>query len=503
MDLAILQEIARELNETLPGGFIHKIHQPLPREIVLRIRSRFSGELRLVMSADPAMGRLHLTTQRIPNPPRPPRFCEYLRAHLQGARVQAIKAEEHDRVVRVMASRGHSEQRKEMELILELLGRDSNIILLDRGSNMIMDCLHHLPRKEKSTRIVVPGTLYEMPPPRQTPGSEQGKYPCSVIRPGITRAADGKCRLTVAAVGFLDEVFPSMNTAADAFYSPKLSTLLLEAFRRELALPLKIRLRSIERRLQKIEADGMRLEEYLARREEGELLKPNLQRIRKGMTSIEVQDWSTGKTRIIPLDPARDGVANMERLFQLSAKARRGRIKVEERRKTTLAEKKAIEDLLYFVEQAATLEELEQVAPVSLEEGKGKAKDCKGARDPSENESPFFRYFKTSEGRSVLVGKSGKGNAFLLRHKAKKGDMWFHVQDYPGAHVVLLVRDRTEVSENDVFTAGKLAVRYSRARDKGKVNVMVADVGDVQQISGGIPGQVIVKSFRTILCESD
>ena len=75
MDLAVLQKIADELDELLGGGYINKIHQPLPREIVLRIRVRGAEEKRLMISADPRVGRAHLTTLRIPNPQTPPRFC--------------------------------------------------------------------------------------------------------------------------------------------------------------------------------------------------------------------------------------------------------------------------------------------------------------------------------------------------------------------------------------------------------------------------------------------
>src|SRR5271157_5034147 len=80
MDLAVLQKVAQELNELLPGGFVNKIYQPLPREIVLRIRFRTGGEKKLMLSADPLLGRIHLTSLKIPNPPTPPSFCACLRA---------------------------------------------------------------------------------------------------------------------------------------------------------------------------------------------------------------------------------------------------------------------------------------------------------------------------------------------------------------------------------------------------------------------------------------
>ena len=145
MDLAVLQKIAIELDELLRGGFINKIHQPLPRELVLRVRTRGAGEKKLMISADPLLGRIHLTDLKIPNPPAPPRFCAFLRAHVQGARISGVRADATDRVVWIATTRGPSDAADERDLILELLGRDSNLVLVDRSSNKIMDCLHRIP----------------------------------------------------------------------------------------------------------------------------------------------------------------------------------------------------------------------------------------------------------------------------------------------------------------------------------------------------------------------
>ncbi len=104
----------------------------------------------------PSIGRIHLTTLRIPNPSRPPRLCSFLRAHFQGAVITEVRAAEDDRVVTMIAERGPRHDRSERWLILELLGRDSNIILVDGSTGRIMDCLHHLPEKESGSRIVLP-----------------------------------------------------------------------------------------------------------------------------------------------------------------------------------------------------------------------------------------------------------------------------------------------------------------------------------------------------------
>ncbi len=503
MDLAILQKVAQELNDLLPGGFINKIHQPLPREIVLSIRLRGGGGRKLVLSADPKLGRIHLTDLKIPNPPSPPRLCAYLRAHFQGSRILEVTAAADDRVVTITGARGPEERRQERDLVLEILGRDSNIILLDRTTNLVMDCLHHIPQKETGSRVVLPGCWYGAPPERVRAGKAQAALTMKEIgevRPGIGESPEGKKRLVLLATAPGDESFPTMNEAADAFFSPVMESWLLEALRRSVAAPLKARIRSLERRMEKIQADERRLDALRSRQEEGELLKANLHRVKKGMDRVEVQDWSTDEGRIVRLDPALDPVANMERIFKKAAKGKRGSRFVEQRSRETAEEKAALEDLLFFVEDAANVEDLERLTADRAIRGEKKpaASPTEQSADPG---SKMFREFRAPSGRPTFVGKSGRGNEFLLRRKARKGDLWFHVKGFAGAHVLVLQRTGGPADEDDRVFAAALAVHFSKARGRGKVEVMVADPADIHHAKGGLPGQVTVRTYKTLLSE--
>ena len=97
------------------------------------------------------------------------------------------------------------------------------------------------------------------------------------------------------------------------------------------------------------------------------------------------------------------------------------------------------------------------------------------------------------------MGRSARGNDFLVRNKARKGDLWFHVKDFPGAHVLLPARSGHPPSQQDKEFAAGLAAYYSKARGKGKVEVIIADAGQLERPRGALPGQVIVKSYETIL----
>jgi predicted ribosome quality control (RQC) complex YloA/Tae2 family protein len=502
VDLAILQRIARELDDLLPGGFVNKIHQPLPRDLVLRIRRGGLGEKKLMIGADPGLPRLHLTELKIPNPPSPPRFCAFLRAHFQGSKILQITADDHDRVVRIAATRGPEGQRIRRELILELLGRDANIILVESSSNVIMDCLHRIPPKETGTRAVMPGLEYAPPPlARGRSFGEPEETRCGAEDPGIAALPNGKSRLVLSVTGPNDRAFSTMNLAAEAFYCPKLETALLESHRRGMTAPVRTRVRSLERRLAKIQADGERLRALAARQAEGELLKANLRLVRKGMDHVEVQDWETGRPRTIFLEPALTAVENMERIFRKCAKGKRGEQKVQERRNQTLEEMRALQDLLYFMDRAADVEELDRLVLDAQPSAPSAGRTSQKTRAARTGEPQLFHGFPLSQGRQVLVGRSASGNDVLLRRKARAGDLWLHVKDFSGAHVLLPSPGKEGPPQEDIDYAAALAVRYSKARGKGKVEVMMASVSDVETVRGGFKGQVTVKRYRIVLSD--
>lgn len=500
MDLTFLKQVVLELSASLIGGFAGKIHQPLPREIVVRVRVPGEREKKLALSADPRLGRIHLTDLTIPNPPSPPRFCAYLRAHFSGSRILEVSCATDDRVVRIAGVRRRQDQTERRDLILELLGRDSNIILVDGASNRIMECLHRIPEKETGTRIVLPGEEYR-PPPKG--GQRDAESPASDTRrsimPGIQVDDRGKRTLTLEVDPTTGTLFGSALEAADAYYGEVLQSQMVASLKRELAAPLKSRIRSLERRLQKIEADRKRAERFAVLQHDGELLKGNLNLVKKGMKSVTVRDWNTGEERTITLEPALDRIANMERLFAKSAKGRRGQKMVELRISQTLEEKAALEDQLFFVEDAADLDDLNGlVDEILVSSRKPDHKRHRKRTQAKKDAEGSFHRFQSPGGHEVLVGRSGKGNEDLLRKKARKGDLWFHVKDRPGAHVILPVRQGEPVTVEDKEFAAGLAVHFSKARGAGQAEVIVADVKDLRRPKGALPGQVTVRSFVTI-----
>lgn len=160
MDAVCLQAVAEELRPRLLGVRIDKVQQPARDQVILLLR----GGLRLLLGAGPASPRLQLTDRLRDNPMEPPMFCMLLRKHLVGGRVTELSQPKLERLVELTVEitdeMGCSAVRR---LVLELMGRRSNLILLD-GENRVIDCLHRVDAEMSAKRQVLPGLFYQYPP---------------------------------------------------------------------------------------------------------------------------------------------------------------------------------------------------------------------------------------------------------------------------------------------------------------------------------------------------
>lgn len=163
LDGIFLHLLSEELKEVLIGSKVDKIHQTQKTELVFTLRTR-SGAYRLLMSASGNAPRLHLTTQQIENPPKPPMLCMLLRKHLGGATLLDIQQEGLDRILKlVFSSVNELGDRVTRTLVIEIMAQYSNIILLDEN-DVIIDAVKRVDNTKSSVREVLPSLRYELPP---------------------------------------------------------------------------------------------------------------------------------------------------------------------------------------------------------------------------------------------------------------------------------------------------------------------------------------------------
>ncbi len=163
-DGLVTSAVTRELSSKLTGCKIEKVYQPSADEIFLSIRG--GGEkYRLYLSANTTHAGIYLTSEKSLNPQNPPAFCMLLRKHLQSARIREIRQVDSERIIEI-----YTDATNELgfdvkyKLIIEIMGKHSNILLIDLGTGRIVDCIKRISGDVNRYRQTLPGLMYVAPP---------------------------------------------------------------------------------------------------------------------------------------------------------------------------------------------------------------------------------------------------------------------------------------------------------------------------------------------------
>ncbi|PKM90956.1 MAG: fibronectin/fibrinogen-binding protein [Firmicutes bacterium HGW-Firmicutes-12] len=166
-DGIVMRAVTLELNENLQGARIDKIFQPSKNELYLNLRQT-GHTYRLLLSVLAQEAGVYLTSRPSINPTTPPHFCMLLRKHLEGGRITNVCQNSLERIIEitcdVINDWGEPAQRK---LIIEIMGKHSNIILLDPATDRIIDAIHRISPSISRYRQVLPGLSYQTPPPQE------------------------------------------------------------------------------------------------------------------------------------------------------------------------------------------------------------------------------------------------------------------------------------------------------------------------------------------------
>lgn len=163
-DGSVVNSVVHELNKKLINGKIEKIYQPEKDELLIYVRC-FRESFKLLLSASSSYPRVHLTEENKSNPAVPPSFCMLLRKHLIGGRITDVRQPEFERIIEIdidtFDELGYSAHKT---LIAEIMGRNSNIIFIDKPTGRIIDSIKRVSFEISSVREILPGKVYEYPP---------------------------------------------------------------------------------------------------------------------------------------------------------------------------------------------------------------------------------------------------------------------------------------------------------------------------------------------------
>ena len=163
LDGVFLNLIKKELESVLIGGRAEKIHQPSKEEILFTIRTR-EGAYKLIFNTSAGTARVHITNTQIENPKTPPMFCMLMRKHLSGGKLIEIRQDGYERILYFdFDSANEMGDICRFTLAVEIMGRHSNLILID-SEGKIIDSIKRVGQDMSSVRMVLPGMAYQVPP---------------------------------------------------------------------------------------------------------------------------------------------------------------------------------------------------------------------------------------------------------------------------------------------------------------------------------------------------
>ncbi|MCR5091017.1 MAG: NFACT family protein [Oscillospiraceae bacterium] len=477
LDAGTLAALRDELAGALCGGRIEKIRQP-ERDLLL-IDIRICGETRkLLIRASGPNARVHLTRQSYDNPREAPMFCMLLRKHLMGGSIQDVRQLNRDRILSFeIESRSELGDRARMELIVELTGRATNVILVD-ANGRILDCLRRIAPGETTGRALLPGLRYRQP-----------ELPATGLRPTDIPLSTGISTM-------LDERYALAERE--------------ELQRRRSQDLVKMVRRSRDRQERKLAAqreEFARTERMEEIRKQAELLQANLWNVRKGDRLVRCENYFEDGSPIIELelDPQKTPQQNLAMRFRNYHKLRGARehlsVLLEEGEKQ-LDYLNSVLDELGRAETEQDLSEIRTELETTgvLKASKGKESDSRRKIHRPAPSAPLR--FEAPDDFRILVGRNNAQNDELTTKTARRTDYWFHTKDLHGSHVILCCEGRVPTADA-MEKAAELAAYYSQGRDSGLVAVDCAMVRDVRKPRGALPGKVIYSNYKTILVRRD
>ncbi|WP_342472882.1 NFACT RNA binding domain-containing protein [Metasolibacillus sp. FSL H7-0170] len=537
--------IAQELQQ-LVSGRITKIHQPNAMEVMLHIRANGTNH-KLIISIHPSYARIHLTEQTIDNPPEPPMFCMLLRKHLEGGFIHAITQDGTERILHmVVESKNEVGDKIMRKLIIEIMGRHSNCLLVDAVNDKILDSLKHLPPSLNSYRTVLPGQPYIAPPAQHKvnpytvteeeikdffaePKSAKevvahfagfsplhaeellarlahGVAAFQLFLQELTNAMsptyidkDGKAVFSPCSLTHLTgqtATYPTLGALLDRVFFARAERDRVKQQAGDLERWLSNEVDKLKLKTKKLEKDYEQASKLDQLQLYGELLMANIYQFEKGQENVTVENYYTGESVTIAINPRKTPIDNAQHYYQRYNKAKNALVMIEEQLEKTHADIDYFEMLAQQVAQAAP-SDIEEIREELAEQGFLRLRASKKKKKPTK---PMPEAFLSSTGITISVGKNNKQNDFLTFKFAKKNDIWLHTKDIPGSHVV--IHSETP-DETTLHEAAVLSAYFSKARESSSVPVDYTEIRQVKKPNGAKPGFVIYFEQKTLYVTPD
>ena len=556
LDGIYLYSLINELKDFAINSKIDKVNQPEKDEIILTLRGK--GTKKLLISSSSNYPRLHFTTINKINPLKAPVFCMVLRKYLIGGKIIDITQYSTDRIISIdIENKDELGFDSKYSLIVEIMARHSNITLVRKRDNKIMESIKHIHSNKNSYRVLYPGATFIMPPTsnKLNPFSftkeelknllkENINFNESIFSKIITGVGknlsndlfieyknkfndltidnlslfitdyfknilkdnknilffkDGKVvdfyfKDLISLNNCEKKYFESHSDTLDNFYATKDKQDRLHSKGLDIQRLINT---NIERCLKKIKILEKTLKECEAKEDyriKGELLTSYIYGFKKGDKDVSVLNYYSENEEYLKISLDENKTPSENIQFYFKKYN-----KLKNAEEASINQLSINEDELNYLNSVLTsLETADNYA--DIEEIKKELIETGYVRFRKEKNKNKIKtnkplHFLSSDGIDIYVGKNNIQNDYLTLKFAEKTDTWLHTKIIPGSHVIIKGKN---ITESTLLEAATLAAFYSKGKNSTKVPVDYTLVKNVKKPSGAKPGMVIYSTNKTL-----
>lgn len=534
IDGCFIHYLTTELNQEILNFKINKIYQPAPLEIVLQLRGKNETGLivnkQLLISSKLDHPRIHLLTKKISNPEVPNNFCMLLRKYIERGVIKEIKQYQNDRLIELhINAYNELDDENTFILIFEIMGRNSNIILLN-SENTIIDALRKLPPSFDNLRTIIPHAKYNYP------SSTKSINPFNKEIPLLLDNLQGVSKQLLNTLNELDnsnilsflnqEIKPvifktekkldfyayplsndyevisthqTLSEMLEEYYNESLKTVNYNAV--ELEKTIQKELKKANIKLSNLTLDLQKAKENLKYSNIGILLQSNLYKVKKGDTKVIVLDYFNNNEELeINLNPLLDPSSNLKAIFNKAKKASIAIVEVKKQIDIVLKEIEYLNTILFQL-SIADNKDLEEIKLELSLNGYLKSNQ----KYKKKQQKIEFITYKVDD-ILIYVGKNNTQNDYLTHKIASSNDYWFHTKNLPGSHVIVKIPENDPnfiMSEKLIRAAANIAAYYSTGKTSSSVPVDYTKVRYLKKVPGMKGSFVTLQNQKTIYIDPD
>ena len=542
LDGIYLHLLKNEISDRVTGYRVDKIYQPSKDEILFTFRTR-TGTEKLLLSAKADCARIQFTSAHIENPKKPPMLTMLLRKLLCGGVLKEIRQDGFERILTlVFDCRNDLGDPVVYNVIIEIMGRYSNIIITDENDKII-ECIKRIDALKSSVRQILPGLKYTLPPAQHKKNiltddvsdienamaashcqkrSKAAQEVLQGISPIVAREIEYSKTLTelkndiqhpIPTVVMLDgpkdftffepkqydgmcqlKTFDDFSSLIDYFYYEQVRHDRIKQRSNDLFKHLTtLRERAVRKAINR----QNELEECKDKdkfRIYGDIITANAYALKKGSFFYDLQNFYDNNAEIrIPADPTLSPSQNAQKYYK-------------EYRKKQVAESKLNDFIAEAEDEAAYLESVidslsraesdSEITAIRTELYESGFLSKRGTKNNKQKKLPPKKYI-SSEGFTIYVGRNNVQNDQLTLKTAKNYDLWFHVKDAAGSHVIVTAVKDKPFTDTLIRQAAMLAAHNSKAAGSSNVAVDYTIVKNVHKPNGAKPGMVIYDNYNT------